>query len=225
MAGLDAILLDPRTNDRSLAMTSSFSNLALAGLTLRHAETVRQTLFKVCDRVESALPGLEREAYKLAAPKPRRVVILGSAPFEGATREAALKILEMTAGQCVAMPESFLGLRHGPMSFLEHDSLTVCLLSSDPVRRRYESDVIQELRDKKLGTVAVVATEDSDISCDQFIPAMAADLDDHLRTPFEIVFAQLLAYHLSLAFGLNPDNPSPSGVIHRVVRGVTIHDD
>jgi tagatose-6-phosphate ketose/aldose isomerase len=225
MAGLDAILLDPRTNDRSLAMTSSFSNLVLAGLLLRHAETFRQALPRLCARVESALPELERQARRLAALKPRRVVILGSAPFRSATREAALKILEMTAGRSVAMPESFLGLRHGPMSFLERDSLTVCLASSDPMRQRYERDVLQELRDKQLGKVAVIATGDSDIPCDYLIPAMAADLDDHLRTPFEIVFFQLLAYHLSLAFGLNPDNPSPDGVINRVVRGVAIHDN
>jgi tagatose-6-phosphate ketose/aldose isomerase len=225
MAGLDTILLDPRTNDRSLAMTSSFSNLVLAGLTLRHAETFRQTLLRLCDRVEFALPGLERQASRLAALKPQRVVILGSAPFHGATRESALKILEMTAGRCIAMAESFLGLRHGPMSFLERDSLTLCFLSSDPMRQRYERDVIQELRDKHLGTVAVIAPVDLDIPCDYLIPAMAAEFDDHLRTPFEIVFAQLLAYHLSLGFGLNPDKPSPDGVIHRVVRGVAIHDD
>jgi tagatose-6-phosphate ketose/aldose isomerase len=33
----------------------------------------------------------------------------------------------------------------------------------------------------------------------------------------------LLGYHLSLRLGLNPDNPSPEGVISRVVQGVKIH--
>jgi tagatose-6-phosphate ketose/aldose isomerase len=46
---------------------------------------------------------------------------------------------------------------------------------------------------------------------------------DDLRTPFEIVIPQLLGYHLSLRIGLNPDNPSPDGVINRVVQGVNIH--
>jgi tagatose-6-phosphate ketose/aldose isomerase len=44
-----------------------------------------------------------------------------------------------------------------------------------------------------------------------------------LRTPFEIVAAQLFGYHLSLSKGIDPDNPSPGGVISRVVRGVAIH--
>jgi tagatose-6-phosphate ketose/aldose isomerase len=46
---------------------------------------------------------------------------------------------------------------------------------------------------------------------------------DEFRTPFEIVIPQLLGYHLSLRQGLNPDNPSPDGVITRVVQGVKIH--
>ena len=46
---------------------------------------------------------------------------------------------------------------------------------------------------------------------------------DDLRTPFEILIPQLLGYYLSLSIGLNPDNPSPNGVINRVVQGVKIH--
>jgi tagatose-6-phosphate ketose/aldose isomerase len=33
----------------------------------------------------------------------------------------------------------------------------------------------------------------------------------------------LLGYHLSLRIGLNPDNPSPDGIINRVVSGVRIY--
>jgi len=223
--GVDVMLLDPRTHDRGLAMTSSFSNLVLAGLSLRHAETLRHVLPDLCNRVESSLPELERQARLIASLKPRRVAILGSGPLHAAARESALKVLEMTAAQCIALPETFLGLRHGPMSFLDSESLTLCMLSSNSQSRRYELDVLQELRTKGLGTVvAIGAADDRDIPCDHLIPAMAADLDDKLRTQFEILFAQLLAYHLSLEFGLNPDNPSPGGVINRVVRGVTIHD-
>ncbi len=52
----------------------------------------------------------------------------------------------------------------------------------------------------------------------------ASGLADYLRTPAEIVFPQLLAFHLSLRLGLNPDSPSPGGVINRVVEGVVIYD-
>ena len=55
------------------------------------------------------------------------------------------------------------------------------------------------------------------------IPAVAPRENDALRTPYEILGPQLIGYHLSLGIGLNPDNPSPNGVINRVVQGVRIH--
>jgi tagatose-6-phosphate ketose/aldose isomerase len=58
---------------------------------------------------------------------------------------------------------------------------------------------------------------------DAVIPAVAPEIADVMRTPFEIIAPQLLGYHLSLMKSLNPDNPSPSGVINRVVQGVVIH--
>ncbi len=47
-------------------------------------------------------------------------------------------------------------------------------------------------------------------------------------TGFELGLAiiptlQRAAVELSLKMGLNPDNPSPSGSVNRVVQGVTIH--
>ncbi len=224
-AGVDAIVLDPRTNDRSLAMTSSFSNLVLAGMCLsRHAE-IGPTLRTVCARAANRLRLLEARAAELAAGSVTRVVILAPAPMMGWAQEAALKILEMSAGRIPVMPETHLGLRHGPMSFLRSDTLVLSIFSSDPLRRRYEEDLLQELKNKQLGRIVVItAEEEQGPSFAEIVPAMAGELPDYLRTPFEIMFPQLLAYHLSLQTGLNPDNPSPGAVITRVVQGVRIHE-
>jgi len=59
--------------------------------------------------------------------------------------------------------------------------------------------------------------------CDVSVPASAPDLPDRLRTPFEIVFPQLLALHLSLRLGMNPDVGSTRAVINRVVQGMRVH--
>jgi tagatose-6-phosphate ketose/aldose isomerase len=223
--GVDVLMLDERTNDRSLAMTSSFSNIVLAGTALQHGDRLRSKISTICDRVSSAFASLEKHACEIASLSPLRVAILGSRSLYGAAREASLKILEMTAGQTIAIPETFLGLRHGPMSFLRSDALVVCLLSSDSSIRRYEEDLIEELRAKRLGHIVAIGPEESSKRLfDNFIPANAPELPDMLRTPFEIVFPQLLAYHLSLNAGLNPDNPSPDGVITRVVKGFRIHE-
>lgn len=212
LAGTERIVLDPRTNDRGLAMTSSFSNLTLAGLALRHGAELAGALPAICRQAEESLPSLDEAACELASTAAERVVILASEPLRPLATEAALKILEMTAGSVIAMSETFLGLRHGPMSFLRAESLVLCFLSSHPNRRRYEQDLIGELQNKSLGRI-VTAT------------AQAPDLPDYLRVPFEIPFAQLLAYRLSLASGLDPDNPSPNGVITRVVPRFRMHEE
>jgi len=164
-------------------------------------------------------------AQHLASQKPTRVMVLTSAALTPLAREACLKVIEMTAGRVTALPETFLGLRHGPMSFLRPDSLVLCVLSSEMDRRRYEEDLLRELRQKNLGHAIVVGspTSANDLAHD-FILAVAPDIPDHLRVPFEIVFPQLLAYHLSLASDLDPDNPSPDGVITRVVQRFQLHE-
>jgi tagatose-6-phosphate ketose/aldose isomerase len=120
--------------------------------------------------------------------------------------------------------ETYLGLRHGPISFVKADTLVLCLLSRDPVRRLYEVDLIRELRAKELGVLVGIADpEGLDGLFDEIIPAALPQASDTLRTPYEIMAPQLLGYHLSLCVGMNPDNPSPNGVMSRVVQGFMIH--
>jgi tagatose-6-phosphate ketose/aldose isomerase len=205
-------------------MTSSFSNLVIAGMAIQNDLAVAAAMPSICQTVDSLLPRLEEHAQAIAARKPSRAVILGSPQLFPLAREASLKILEMTGGSCVAIAETFLGLRHGPMSFVAPDSLVLSFLSSDPTVRLYELDLLAELRAKGLGYLVGLVLDGRDADyLDERIPASAPQLPDTLRTPFEVVFAQLLAYHLSLSAGLNPDNPSPDGVITRVVGGIRIH--
>ncbi|HVJ08479.1 MAG TPA: hypothetical protein VM554_08845 [Acidisarcina sp.] len=224
-SGLDGlIVLDPRTNDHSLVMTSSFSNLVLAALLLAQPDAVAPTVEEFSKRAAELLPEIDRACQDTAAHIQDRVVVLSSSPLLGWAREAGLKMLEMTAGHYPLITETFLGLRHGPMSFVKPDTLVLCLVSSDPVRRLYEVDLLRELREKKLGyLVGVVDPAEAEDVFDGIIPAVAPMADDALRTPFEILGPQLLGYHLSLGLGLNPDSPSPDGVINRVVQGVRIH--
>jgi tagatose-6-phosphate ketose/aldose isomerase len=224
-SSLDGVItLDPRTNDQSLVMTGSFSNLVLAGLVLAQADAVAATVGELSARATALLPDIDRACRRVADRTRDRIVILSSSPLLGWAREAGLKTLEMTAGHFPVVTETHLGLRHGPMSFVQSDTLVLCLLSSDPVRRRYEEDLIDELRAKKIGyLVGIVDPADSKGLFDEIIPAVAPQAIDALRTPYEILGPQLIGYHLSLGIGLNPDNPSPNGVINRVVQGVRIY--
>jgi tagatose-6-phosphate ketose/aldose isomerase len=47
--------------------------------------------------------------------------------------------------------------------------------------------------------------------------------DDIYLTFVFVMFAQILAFYKSVEIGLFPDNPSPEGLVNRVVQGVNIH--
>jgi tagatose-6-phosphate ketose/aldose isomerase len=158
----------------------------------------------------------------------RRAVFLGSGTRYAASREAALKMLEMSSGRVTTVCETYLGLRHGPMSFVHEDTLIVCQLSSDPIARAYELDLLAELDRKKLGLSKVIVGEnlpatvlrkgDEAIEC----PGLAELGDDDAAITF-VVVAQLLAFFKCLEEGLQPDSPSEDGVINRVVESFPLH--
>jgi tagatose-6-phosphate ketose/aldose isomerase len=223
--GVEAICLDPRTNDRSLAMTSSFSNLVLGGLALIQGAALAQHLPDICDRVSNHLLELNASAASIARSCEDRVVVLASG-MHALTLEASLKVIELTAGRVMALPDTFLGLRHGPLCFSRQDTPVICFASSDPVKRDYEKEMLEDLKKSGMGRTVVVGDEAcSQWQHDWFVLASASELPDNLRTPFEILFAQLLAYHLSVHAHVNPDNPSPGGVITRVVKAFHIHEE
>ncbi len=222
-AGIQVICLDPRTNDRSLAMTGSFSNLTLGGLCLLHHQQIGEKLPAICTRVADLLPKWNETAREIAHTSKDRVIFLTSA-MHALALESSIKTVELTAGRVMPMPETFLGLRHGALSFARADTPIVCFASSDANKRRYEKELLDDLRARGLGRFAVFGGEQT-WQHDWLVQAAAPALADGLRIPFEVPFAQLLAYHLSVHARINPDNPSPGGIVTRVVKTFRIHDD
>jgi tagatose-6-phosphate ketose/aldose isomerase len=159
-----------------------------------------------------------------------RIMYLGTDSLEGAMHEAALKILEMTAGRVISACNSFLGVRHGPQVFIDETCAVVACLSADPRVRRYEADLLGELRRKGQGRriLAISASEDTaarEVADDvATLGPAGGGIPEDLRIFTDLVACQILAFTKSRACGLGPDNPSPSGVINRVVQGVAIYD-
>jgi len=223
-----SIILDPRTNDESLVMTSSFSNLILAGLCLAKGDGMDPVIALASAAAQTEFGVINERIKSLANKTEDRVLLLASPPLFSWAQEGALKILEMTGGRFPAIAESYHGLRHGPMSFIRENTQVICLLSNDQRNRPYEEDLVRELRAKKIGYLVGVyhdAGRDNGnrLPFDELIPPLLSKAADEVRTPFEILGAQLLGYHLSIRVGLNPDNPSPSGVINRVAQGIRIY--
>ena len=228
---VQVIALPPETNDESLVMTSSFTNLALAArfLGMLDRPDHYRKLSAALGNISRALIGAYFDALaKIAAGEFRRAVFLGSGSRYAASREASLKMLEMTSGRITTISESYLGLRHGPMSFVHEDTIVVCHLSSDPPARAYELDLLAELDRKKLGlnkvilgeNVPAVAVREGDLVIE--CPGLSALGDEEAATVYVLV-AQLLAFFRCLEEGLRPDSPSEGGVINRVVESFPLH--
>lgn len=223
------VVLADRTCDRSLVMTSSFTNMVVAAYalgSLRALDGYRARVNLLADAGRSVLAQSGLLA-RLATPEPRSVIFLASGGRGGAAREAALKMLEMTGGRVPVLPETFLGLRHGPMSAVHADTLVVGFLASDPITRAYEHDVVAELNQKNLGTRLLIGAA---IPSTLLRPGDAAlavpQLDgvgDDLAAAVDVLAGQLLALFQCLSFGLQPDAPSQSNVINRVVSEFAIH--
>src|ERR1700680_2142520 len=79
LPGVTPLVLDPRTNDRSLVMTGSFSNLLLAGMAVACGAYLTEQLPGIVARVNESLPILERIAQRLAPLSPSRLMVLTSA--------------------------------------------------------------------------------------------------------------------------------------------------
>ena len=225
------VALPPETNDESLVMTSSFTNLSLAARFLGLLNRPESYL-KLCTKQSSTCRDLLSTYFdvlsRIATTEFRRAVFLGSGTRYSAAREASLKMLEMTSGRVTTISESFLGLRHGPMSFVHEDTLVVCQLSSDPRTRAYELDLLTELDRKKLGLLKVIIGEDipepAARAGDEMIqcPGLSELGDDDGAIIF-VVVAQLLAFFRCIEEGLRPDSPSEGGVISRVVESFPLH--
>ena len=230
-AKVHVITLPSETNDQSLVMTSSFTNLLLAarfvGMLEKPDEYVR-----LCSRVSEIAKELLATQFDALAETAKRsferVVFLGTGARFGASREAALKMLEMTAGRVTTLCETYLAFRHGPMSYVQDKTLIVCFLSSNSILRAYELDLLQELDQKNLGLSKLLVGEriphgalrtgDVAIECGGL-----AELGDQDAAAIDVVVAQLLGFFRCLEEGLSPDSPSEDGIIQRVVGKFPLH--
>ena len=226
-----ALILDDTVNDRGLAMTSSFSNMLVAGQCLAHLEDLDEfgTLISAlseCGR--QFLPAAAETAAEVTSLGCARACFVGSGVLRGVADECALKVVELSAGKITTLAETPLGLRHGPMSSVDGQTLFVAFLSSDAGRRGYELDLLREIDRKRLGRVrlAVSAGDGAGLSelVDYNLPLNCPmDFSDLYRPALDVMLGQLLGLFASLRCGLKPDQPSPTGAITRVVQPIKLY--
>jgi tagatose-6-phosphate ketose/aldose isomerase len=206
--------------------------MTLTGQGLAHAwspEEYDPIATAIAEAGAAFLPVAAETAAKLAGDHYHRACFVGSTAMAGAAQEAALKLLELTAGEIKTMSQATLALRHGPMAALDRDTLFVSFLSTQTKRQRYELDLLREIERKDLvkQSIAIAGSGVIELpSLEKTLvvgPSKTFEVPDLYRPVTDIVFGQLLGLFASLACGLTPDTPSPNGAITRVVQPIEIH--
>lgn len=222
-------LMPARSNDDGFAMTGSFSCMTL-GTLLTFDQTdlaEKQKYVAALSKLGKEVLARENELEKIVELDFERIVYVGSGSLAGLTREAQLKILELTAGKIATVFDSSMGFRHGPKSFINEKTIMFGFVNNDSYTRDYDLDVLEEVRGDEIasGVFAITQPGDRNFSGDKFEFVADAQLlpDGYLALAYVMV-AQTVALLTSIKVSNKPDTPSPTGTVNRVVKGVTIHE-
>lgn len=201
------LYMPAETNDKSFAMTSSFSSMFLSAY-LCFSPKNEADVVKSIAKSEGDFADFIDEIKQLASLDLQRVVYLGTGIMQGLAHEAALKLLELTAGKMVALHESPLGFRHGPKSIINTQTLVLILGNTDNYTKQYERDLYNEIKGDN--TAAIRCLNFKQLPISQFLSCC--------------LFVQSFAFFCSLKLLISPDNPCPTGEVNRVVQGVNIYN-
>ncbi len=223
--------LPEETNDKSLAMTSSYTSMLLTGLLLpklQQIEDLDPVVNKVIESGKQLISKNLEQFKSIASLNFERAVFLGSGPLFGVAHESHLKVQELSDGKVICKFDSFLGFRHGPRAVVNDSTLITYLFSSDACVEKYEIDLIRSIRESPTRAKCVLvgnALDYPEISLDYKInfPEFTKEVPEDFQVILYILPAQIIGFFKSLNLGLEPDSPSKYGSISRVVQGVTIY--
>lgn len=223
------LMMPALSNDKGFAMTGSYSCMSLSALLIfdttrkdikeKYVETIVAMGHEVIKR--------EAEIKAVIDMEFDRVVYLGSGSLSGLTREAQLKILELTAGKLTTMFDSSMGFRHGPKSFVNDKTLVFVFVNNQEYTRQYDIDILEEVSGDKIAAkvIGIDIEGQNNFSGDRFtFESGDALLPEGYLALADVMYAQTISLLSSVKVGNTPDTPSPSGTVNRVVKGVTLHD-
>ncbi len=223
-------VLPQEADDKSLAMTGSFTSMLLAGLLISDIDYVREReaevslLSKYAQRIFDDYIGPLNDVSQLEF---ERALFLGSGMMKGVARESHLKLQELTDGKVICKYDSFLGVRHGPMAIINEQTLIAYLFTNNKYASLYDADLVKGIGQGRRPLFSVGIMEDEIPGVDVDLKMILGDGKTRLREEFlpvvSVLPAQILGFLKSVQLGLKPDNPSESGMIHRVVQGVNLY--
>lgn len=224
------LLLPPKSNDQSLAMTSSYTGMLLVGTLvakIRDFQSVYSQVSLLCEYGERIFQFYVPFIKSIAKKDFKRVIFLGSGALYGAAMESHLKIQELTDGKIICKYDTFLGFRHGPKSVIDETTLLVYLFSNIDYVNKYEKDLVESMKKGRKSLLEIGIAEHSDfnpgVETSIIFSNNTEKLEESFLTICAVLPAQIFGFFKSLDLGLEPDSPSASGAISRVVEGVSIY--
>ena len=207
-AAAHRVLATGAGEERAVAATKTYTSQLVALAAFWAAWTEDEGLAAalaadVPDAMRAAL-GAEGAVRAIAArlAEAERLIVAGRGFNYATALETALKIEETC--YLAAMPFSAADLRHGPIAMIE-PRYPVILFAPDGETRSGMLQLRAELRRRGAETWtfagATTACEDADVV------ALPGRLPEALSPLAAVIPGQLLAYHLALARGLDPDRP------------------
>ncbi len=184
--------------EQSVAQTRAFSVLYLATVFLVHhwAKQPLEPLKKLSDVCAQLLERYAPLARRLGSDMSLdRFYFFGSGPRYGLACEVSLKMKEMTLSH--SEPFHFLEFRHGPQSMVSETTLLVGFVSEMNAAR--EQAVLREMKANG-AQVLSLAEANAEVT-------LASSTPEALRNVLYLPVVQLLAFHRSIAKGLDPDRP------------------
>jgi len=115
-----------------------------------------------------------------------------------------LKMKEMSITS--VEPYHFLEFRHGPMSMVNSETLVTGFVSDSAGEQ--EVRVLRDMEQLGARTLAIIENRDNlgGWRPDHMIE-LSSGLNEWVRVPLYLPLMQLMAFHRSMAKGLDPDNP------------------
>ncbi|MEW5991393.1 MAG: SIS domain-containing protein [Chloroflexota bacterium] len=157
------------------------------------------------DAIERALD-VEAEVAALAREMAAadRCVVLGRGYEYATAREWALKLKELA--RVFADPYSAADFQHGPLALVEPGVSILAVLPDGPAAAGL-AELVQRLRRDHAADMVVLSDSADLRALGSRSIALPVDVPEWLRPIVSIVPAQLFAYHLTLARGLDPELP------------------
>lgn len=223
--------LPQEANDQSLAMTSSYSGMLLAGKLLAGIENLEEKLENVntiSTYADKVINYYAADLRQLAEADFKRAVFLGAGPFFGTATESHLKLQELSDGKVICKNDSYLGFRHGPKAVIDGTTLVVYIFSNNSYALQYEIDLVDAMKKGNHPMIEVGISEKAvagvKLDYNFIFSENGIAVDEDFLAIASVVPSQVLAFFKSLQLGLKPDAPSATGAITRVVEGVQIYN-